>query len=275
MHQHQHHFPGTTGPAPGPPATGPWPSQAGRESTTPPPGRPSPVPRPCRPASLGRAMCEPLSGRAVPVPVPISPGRQVVSTLAGPRPRASGQTVPHLAATGGKDRPPVRVSCQKSTPIRASGSSRGQGPGAGTPSKYNQDRKGRRLDDLRRRRLVRSAPRRLRAGRGRAGARPAPAPRGGGRRGRLPRARRRLRGQPRGSRYCDRGRPGALGGGARRCRLPGLRGEPQGRCPLQGALRPLGGQVRPSGRQGPGRPGPNRPPQLPTGWPATAPWPRA
>jgi len=80
-----------------------------------PPGRPEEV------------MCEPLAGRAVFALVPKSPGRQVVSTLPEPRPQASKQTVvedhvsmytvPHLVATGGKDQPPVRVSCQRALPL--------------------------------------------------------------------------------------------------------------------------------------------------------------
>jgi len=70
-----------------------------------PPGRPEEV------------MCEPLAGRAVFALVPKSPGRQVVSSLPEPRPQASKQTVPHLVATGGKDQPPVRVSCQRALPL--------------------------------------------------------------------------------------------------------------------------------------------------------------
>ena len=97
---HQHHFP-VTNDQPWPRATRPWPSRAGRASTNPPRGVPEACPQTVPTGRPGKATCEPLVHRAVSAPVPISPGRQVVSTLTAPRLRASGQTAPYWSAKSG------------------------------------------------------------------------------------------------------------------------------------------------------------------------------
>ncbi len=53
--------------------------------------------------------------------------------------------MPHLAAAGGKDRPPVRVSCRRALPLGRLGSPRGPGPGA-EGQKTKQGQRERRLE---------------------------------------------------------------------------------------------------------------------------------